>query len=235
MRLVLLPIRLLGVAIGLFSLAIPLFSQTILPPIAEYRGRAQGVVELRNDGDVPLAVLVEAKGFTVDDEGRMAYTALDPSVAIDFGANSFTIPARQSHLLFYKAQIPHPPYWFAVLCTFTKAVPVKHEMRVNVLLPHVVCMYQKQQLKKKDIELSLLPTEKKEISRLRIQNLTEKAGRVDSVECKGFNKDILSGGLPIFPEASRYLTLDAGISGREARCKVVFEEGFSLEVSLTHP
>ena len=84
---------------ALIAMAIPSLSQTIVPPIAEYRVKGGGVVELRNDGDVPLAVIVEVKGFTVDENGRMAYVELDPMVRVELGASSFVIPPRQSHKL----------------------------------------------------------------------------------------------------------------------------------------
>ena len=225
-------LRVVGMAIALVVLAIPSFSQTVLPPIAEYHGRAEGMVELRNDGDIPLAVLVSAKGFTVDEEGHMLYTELDPSVTVDFGSSSFVIPPRQSHMVFYKAKISKPPYWFAILSTFTKATPVKNEIRVNVVLPHVVYLYQKHALKKQDVELALDPGEKQGSVRLEVRNKTDKAGRVETVECKGFEKEALSGGIPVFPNKSRFLTIETGTPHADARCKVNFEEGFSLETML---
>ncbi len=219
------------VVMALVAAAIPALSQTILPPIAEYRGKGNGMVELRNDGDVALAVIVEVKGFTVDEEGRMAYLGLDPSVRVELGASSFVIPPRQSHMVFYKAQAPVTPFWFAILATFTKAVPTRNEMRVNIVLPHVVYVYQKHRLEKKDVQLALAASRPGEY-RLELHNASPKASRVEAIECKGFAKPVELGGMPVFPAQTRFVQLDSGpASGSHARCKVSFEEGFSLEVA----
>ncbi len=213
-------------------MAVSAFSQTIMPPIAEYHKRADGVVELRNDSDDPMAVIVEVKGFQVDENGGMRYVPLDPSVKVEFGSNSFIIPPHQSHMVFYKSDSKKTPYWFAILNTFTKAAPVKGTFRVNMILPHIVYVYQKQSLKKKDIELALTPGQKPDTYRLQIKNLTDKAGRVQGVDCKDFEKKYEGGGLPVFPNQSRYLTLDTGRpNGAKAHCTVTFEQGFSLNVS----
>lgn len=219
-------------AMALIAMAIPARSQTIVPPIAEYRVKGGGMVELRNDGDVPLAVIVEVKGFTVDEDGRMAYVDLDPSVRVELGASSFVIPPRQSHMVFYKAQAPATPYWFAILASFTKAVPVRNEVRVNIVLPHVVYVYQKQALKKQDVQLALAAGQQAGEYRLEVRNLSPKASRVEAIECKGFEKPVELGGMPVFPAKSRFLELDAGsAAAHDARCKVSFEEGFSMEVT----
>jgi len=212
--------------------AIPALSQTITPPIAEYHKRADGVVELRNDSDDPMAVIVEAKGFEVNENGGMRYTPLNPSVKVEFGANSFIIPPHQSHLVFYKAESKTTPYWFAILNSFTKAKPVTGTFRVNMILPHIVYVYQKHSLKKKDIALALTPGQKPDTYRLQVKNLTDKAGRVQGIACKDFEKKFEGGGLPVFPNQSRYLTLDTGRpDGAKAHCTVTFEQGFSLNVS----
>jgi hypothetical protein len=218
-------------AMALIAMAIPALSQTILPPIAEYRVKGGGMVELRNDGDVPLAVIVEVKGFTVDEDGRMAYVELDPAVRVALGASSFVIPPRQSHMVFYKVQGPTPPYWFAILATFTKAVPLKNEMRVNIILPHIVYVYQKQALKKQDVQLALAAGAQAGQYRLEVRNLSPKASRVETIECKGFEKPVELGGMPLFPAKPRFLDLDTGATARDPRCKVSFEEGFSMEVA----
>ena len=212
-------------------MAIPAVAQTIIPPIAEYHKRADGVVELRNDSVDPMAVIVEAKGFEVNENGGMRYTALAPSVKVEFGANSFIIPPHQSHLVFYKSESKQTPYWFAILSSFTKAKPVQGTFRVNMILPHIVYVYQKDRLKKKDIELALTPTDKPGIYRLAIKNLTGKAGRVQSVVCGDFEKKAYGGAIPVFPDAMRYLWFDTGRpNGAKAHCTVTFEQGFSLNV-----
>jgi hypothetical protein len=55
---------------------------------------------------------------------------------------------------------------------------------------------------------------------------------VEAIECKGFEKPVELGGMPVFPARPRFLDLDAGAAtAQNAKCKVSFEEGFSLEVA----
>src|SRR5579884_1063603 len=121
--------------------------QTVSPPIAEYRVKASGMFELRNDQDFPLAAILEVHGFSVSEQGQLQYNELDPRVNVELGANSFIIPPHQSHYVFYKAKSDQPSYWFTILSTLTKANPEKNQMRLNFVLPHVVYVYQKPKLK----------------------------------------------------------------------------------------
>ena len=98
-----------------FVLAISAVGQTVSPPIAEYRGKASGMVEFRNDGDFPLVAILEVKGFVVNEQGTLLYTALDPKINVEFGASSFVIPPHESHFVFYKTKSELPSYWFAFL------------------------------------------------------------------------------------------------------------------------
>src|SRR3954451_3641520 len=96
------------ICLAIFLIAISAMGQTVSPPIAEDRGKAQGMVELRNDGDVPLATILELRGFQVDEQGVLQYLALDPRINVELGANSFVIPPHQSHYVFYKAPSDMP-------------------------------------------------------------------------------------------------------------------------------
>lgn len=215
-----------------FMLAVSAVGQTVSPPIAEYRGKASGMVELRNDGDFPLVAIMEVKGFTVDEKGVLTYTALDPKVDVQFGASSFVIPAHQSHFVFYKTKSELPSYWFAFLTTLTRANADKHQMKINFILPHVVYVYQKPKLKRADVNVTLLSSEDGGM-KLQIENRSQKLGRVQSVETHGFEKSLMLGGVPIFPAKQRFVEFSPGQHNSKANVEVVFEDGFTITVPVT--
>lgn len=212
--------------------AIPGVGQTITPPIAEYRGKADGMFELRNDGDVPLAAILEVQGFEVDQDGNLKYKPADPDLNVVMGSNSFVIPPHQTHMVFYKAVSKRPQAWFTILSTLTKAATNRQQMRINFVLPHVVYLYQKQKLKKDDVALSVSSGSKPGEYRLDIQNRTDKLARVENLNWRGFEKNGESGGFPIFPGAKRIVTFQAGNVARDASVKISFEDGFSVQVPV---
>ncbi len=222
-------LTLIATILLVFVLAISAVGQTVAPPIAEYRGKASGMVELRNDGDFPLAAIMEVKGFTVDEKGVLLYTALDPKIDVEFGASSFVIPPHQSHFVFYKTKCELPSYWFAFLTTLTRANADKHTMKVNFILPHVVYVYQKPKLKRADVNVALLAGDDGSL-KLQIENRSGKLGRVQSVETHGFEKNLMLGGVPIFPAKQRFVEFSPGQHNSKANVEVVFEDGFTITV-----
>ncbi|HUN88338.1 MAG TPA: hypothetical protein VMU28_06080 [Terriglobales bacterium] len=208
-------------------------AQTVAPPVAEYRGKASGMFELRNDGDVPLAAILEVHGFTVDEKGTLVYQALDPALKVEIGQNSFVIPPHESHYVFYKASSSSPQSWFSVLSTMTRTANQPGQMRINFVLPHVVYMYQKQKLKKEDISVRVTPAKTEGEYTLEIENHSVKLGRVESVTGEGFEKNVEMGGFPIFPEKKRQVVLHGGTPSAKAKVKVSFEDGFSVQVPLS--
>jgi hypothetical protein len=213
-------------------LAISAVGQTVSPPIAEYRGKASGMVELRNDGDFPLVAIMEVKGFTVDEKGTLLYTSLDPGIDVQFGASSFVIPPHQSHFVFYKTRSELPSYWFAFLTTLTRANADKHQMKVNFILPHVVYVYQKPKMKRADVNVALIAGEDGAL-KLQIENHSAKLGRVQSVETHGFEKNLMLGGVPVFPAKQRFVEFSPGQHNSKANVEVVFEDGFTITVPVT--
>jgi len=212
-----------------FVFAISAVGQTVSPPIAEYRGKASGMVELRNDGDFPLAAILEVKGFVVNEQGTLLYTALDPKINVEFGASSFVIPPHESHFVFYKTKSELPSYWFAFLTTLTRANADKHQMKVNFILPHVVYVYQKPKLKRTDVNVTLLTGDDGSL-KLQIENHSTKLARVQSVETHGFEKSLMLGGVPIFPAKQRFVEFSPGQHNSKANVEVVFEDGFTITV-----
>lgn len=208
-------------------------AQTVAPPIAEYRSKAQGMFELRNDGDVPLAAILEVQGFNVDEAGVLRYEPLDSRTKVELGSNSFVIPPHQTHYVFYKATSTAPSAWFTVLSTLTKAATAHNQMRINFVLPHVVYLYQKQKLKKDDLTVHLSAGSTPGQYVVEFENHSDKLGRVESVSGRGFEKSVEAGGFPIFPGKKRQLVIDGGNAKSTPNVKVSFEDGFSLDIPLS--
>ena len=66
--------------------------------------------------------------------------------------------------------------------------------------------------------------------RLEIDNRSGKLGRVQSVETRGFEKELLLGGVPVFPTSRRLMEFSPGQRSQKAEVKVVFEDGFTITV-----
>jgi len=225
--------------IGLLTFAVAVIfgmmgvAQTVAPPIAEYRNKAQGMFELRNDGDVPLAAILEVHGFEVDESGTLKYADLDAHTKVELGSNSFVIPPHQTHYVFYKATSSSQNAWFTILNTLTKAASAPNQMRINFVLPHVVYLYQKQKMKKEDISAHVAAASEAGKYVLEIENHSEKLGRVESVTGHGFEKSVELGGFPIFPGKKRQVVIDGGSAKSTPNVKVSFEDGFSLDIPIS--
>jgi hypothetical protein len=189
-------------------------AQSIAPPVAEYRGaKIDGMFELQNGNDYPMAVVLETKSFSVDDHGVVVYRPLDKGISISMGASSFVINSHDSRMVFYKAMVPSTPASFSIVPTMTKASAATG-MRINYMLPHMIYAYQKDKLQKSDVRVTV------ETGVLRIQNLSQKLGRIHSVQTA--NQDL--GGFPLFPGQTREMPVNRG------KVNVTFNDGFKLSV-----
>jgi hypothetical protein len=219
--------------LGCLSLAMTLApGQTLSPPLAEYRGKADGMLWLRNDGDVPLAALLEVRGFQVNDKFDVDSAPLDAGIRVDLGTNSFVIPPHQMHYVFYKAAAKTLPAWFAIVCNLTQAKPLQDGMRINFVFPHLVYVYQKAKFNKEDITVRALPAADPGEYRLEFQNSAAKLGRIKGIQTKGFSPDGGHGGFPLFPHETRLLIVKAGKPTEQSRFQIQFEDGLRLEERL---
>lgn len=216
----------------ILALAAGAEGQSLSPPIAEYRVKANGMLELRNNGDAPLAAVLELRGFSVDRQGSLRYGPLAPGVSVQLGANSFTIPPHQGHYVFYKASAMRLPAWFAIINTLAQAAPVTRGIRINIILPHFAYIYQKSKLRKDDLMVRVLPGDKSGEYALEVQNVSEKLGRVKQVQAKGFEVNSVYGGFPLFPGETRRVSLQGRNPSQRARLRIQFEDGFHLDESL---
>jgi hypothetical protein len=223
---------LLALAATLLAFSVPRGGrgQTLSPPNAEYRVKANGMLELRNDGDVPLAAILEVSGFSIDEQGEVAFHPPDPGLKVNFGSNSFTIPPRQSHFVFYKAPAERLPAWFAIVNNLTRATPVQQGLRINIVLPHFVYIAQKQKFRKGDLQVRVVASKPAGEYRVVVTNTSQKLGRVDSVRAKGFDADASSGGIPVFPGQTRWLTLKPGRPKAKAEFRIRMKDGYHFRI-----
>ncbi len=216
----------------LLAAALPSPAQVLSPPIAEYRKKADGMLTLTNVGDAPLATILELRAFSVDDDGNLQYGPPDPQVSVRLGSNSFTIPPRQVHYVFYKASCLRLPCWFAIINTLTQATPVASGMRVNIILPHLVYIYQKPKFRKGDVHVQVLPGRGAGQYRLSFENHSQKLERVETVQLRGFTLSESYGGFPLFPGQTRWLSVETGTPSRKAQFRIRFAGGLRLDVPL---
>src|SRR5262249_33053994 len=117
----------------------PLAAQTIRPIVSEYQIKAQGKFEVVNDGDRPLNVVMQPRGFTVDEHGEMHDAPLAPGLHLRLSATSLRIPARQTRLVFYEATTDQAPAWFVVYANLSGFPPRNFNgLNVQLELPHLV-------------------------------------------------------------------------------------------------
>jgi hypothetical protein len=188
------------------------FAQAIAPPIAEFRGnKVDGMIEVQNGADYPMAAVVEVRSFEVDGKGEVHYRPLDKDIQVSLGANSFIVAPHDTHMVFYKALVPTAPRSFSIITTMTKAGPLTG-VRLNFMLPHMIYIYQKEKLSKGDIHVEFSG------GSVHIQNLSQKLGRVSGVQAskQGY------GAFPIYPGQTR----EVPASGDKV--VVSFEDGFKV-------
>ncbi|MCU1260060.1 MAG: hypothetical protein JWO80_2945 [Bryobacterales bacterium] len=205
------------------------YAQTLSPPIAEYRGKANGVLELRNDGDTPLAVILELKGFSVNEDLDLRFGPIDPAIKVELGASSFVISPHQTHYVFYKASARSLPAWFIINNTLTPAKSVDQGVRINFILPHLVYVYQKQKLRREDVLVRVFSTVEAGEYRLEFENTSSKLGRIRGIYAKGFSHEAEHGGFPLFPRETRQILVKAGEATGHAHFQIQFEDGFRLD------
>src|SRR5215467_7956724 len=111
--------RFLAGALGLVIVAAGCAAQTVRPVINELGNPAKGRVEYVNDGLTPLNVVLEAKSFTVSEQGDISYRLLDPDIHLKLSATSFRIQPKQTYYVFYEASAPPSPAWFVIYASFS--------------------------------------------------------------------------------------------------------------------
>lgn len=183
----------------------PLGAQTVRPAVVEYQEQARGRFELVNETLFPLTVVLDVRGFYVDESGELVETPLDTSrIDVRLSAMSFRIPPRQSYAVSYEAKATHYPSWFIISSALSGA-RTQAGLNVRVILPHVVYMLQKKSLQADDVIVRSLEYDKLAGKvRLTLENTGNSLGRALSTEVLGdAGTPALGGAFPLFPQSRR--------------------------------
>jgi hypothetical protein len=224
---------------GIFAVALGASAagQTVRPVISELGNPAKGRVEYVNDGLTPLNVVLEAKSFTVSENGELSYRPLDPNIHLKLSATSFRIQPQQTYYVFYEASAPPSPTWFVIYASFTGfAFRTAQGMNVRLQLPHTVYLLPKQRAEKGDVRVvraELNAHDNKVV--LEVENTGDNFGRVLQTQLASGRKKQEAPGFPIFPHSRRILEvpLDAKTVGDAAPTDVSFQfDNFKVEEKL---
>ena len=200
-------LRLLVSGIFAVTLGTGAIAQTVRPVISELGNPAKGRVEYVNDSLTPLNVVLEAKSFTVSEQGELSYRPLDPSIHLKLSATSFRIQPKQTYYVFYEASAPPSPTWFVIYASFS-GFPFRtaEGMNVRLQLPHTVYLLPKQRVEKADVRVLRAELDARDNKvLLEVENTSDNFGRVLQTQLASGRKKQDAPGFPIFPHSKRIL------------------------------
>lgn len=208
-------------------------AQTVRPLISELGNPAKGRVEYVNDSSVPLNVVVEARSFSVDENGGIKYRPLDGNIHLKLSATSFRIPPQQSYFLFYEASADAAPAWFVIYGAFSGfGFRTAEGMNVRVQLPHTVYLLPKREVQPADLHIvscDFNASEKKVT--MVAENSGPSFGRIQQAFLSSGKKRQEVPGFPIFPQSRR--RMEYTWDGDDPPEKVLLElEKFKVEGSV---
>lgn len=213
---------------------LPAAAQTIRPVLTEYGEKGRGKFELVNDTLEPLNVVLDARSFTVRDDGTLSYRPLDKNVRLKLSTMSFRIPPQQSYWVFYEATADQYPVWFVIYASFTGyGFKTAEGMNVRLQLPHTVYLLPKGKVQKQDVNLLRAeydPGTQQVV--VRVGNQSGLFGRCLSAEVSRGRKKANMNGFPIFPKAERQVEI--AWEDEELPDKITLRfQNFTLEEKLT--
>lgn len=180
-------------------------AQTVRPAVVEYPAQARGKFDLVNETLFPMTVVLEPRGFHVDEKGDLTDQPFDSaSVQLKLSTMSFRIPPLATYTVYYEAKATKLPAWFMVLSSMTGA-RAANGLNLRIELPHVIYLLQKDPLKRDAVALrdfSYDSVAKKAI--LELENTGPSLGRVIGSELSLDGKQSTPfGGFPLFPMSRR--------------------------------
>jgi hypothetical protein len=184
-------------------------AQTIRPIASEYQRKAQGRFELVNNADRPLNVILQLRGFTVDERGEMLDAPLVPGIHVRLSANSIRIPPRQSRWVFYDATADRMPAWFVVYASFS-GFPRKdfNGLEVQLELPHIVFVLPKTHWVASDVHvLSTRVDSAAKRLLIEFENQGSEFGRLTEIEVQTARQKLRVPGFALFPGIRRRLEI----------------------------
>ena len=208
-------------------------AQTVRPLVAELGNPGKGRVEYVNDSFTPLNVVLEAKSFTVSENGQIAYRALDPNVHLKLSVTSFKLQPKQSFYVFYEANTTASPAWFVLYAAFT-GFPFRTQQGMNVRLelPHTVYLLPKHALGKDEVVVNradFVAADKKLV--LEVENTGDNFGRVQQTMVSFGKKKEEAPGFPMFPHSKRMLEISLDENEAPSGIRLQFSN-FKIEQPL---
>lgn len=208
----------------------PLGAQTVRPAVIEYPVQGRGSFDLVNETLFPMTVVLEPRGFQVDEKGELTDLPFDTSnVELKLSAMSFRVPPLATYTVHYEARARRLPAWFMVLSSMTGG-RTPNGINVRIELPHVVYLLQKQPLKKDAILVRGFTFDSdagKAV--LELENTSASLGRVVGSELSAAGRHATPfGGFPLFPLQRRRVEVPWNGRDRPDRFLLRFSN-FTLE------
>ena len=208
-------------------------TQTISPPVEEYTERASASFQVTNTTLTPLVVVLDVRGFTVDEAGTLLDTPLDTGrVKVQLSEMSFRLPPRASRTIFYDARANGGPAWFQVIATFTGA-RAANGLNLRIELPHVVYLNQRTALGRADVVVRSArfdPSAK--MVTVELENVSERLGRVQELAVAGGDASASGAAMPMFPKSRRRAQVAWAANTPPTRISAKFD-GFTVEAPIT--
>jgi hypothetical protein len=210
--------------------AAPSGAQTVRPAVVEYPVQGKGKFDLVNESLFPLTVVLEPRGFHVDENGDLSDLPFDSAnVDIKLSAMSFRIPPLGTYTVFYEARAKKTPAWFMVLSSMTGA-RTNAGLNVRIELPHVIYLLQKEPLQKGAVAVRGFAFDSAAgKATLELENTSASLGRVIGSELSvGGRHGVPFGGFPLFPQSRR--KVEVPWDGEETPDKLVLRfANFTVE------
>src|SRR3954452_17377857 len=194
-------------AFALLTIPTHAHAQTVRPLIDELGNPGKGRIEYVNDSLTPLNVVLQAKSFSVDEQGQISYRPLDDGIHLKLSTTSFRIQPQQTYYVFYEASANAAPSWFVIYALFSGfQFRTREGMSVQLQLPHTVYLLPKQGLEKSEVHISEAKYERaaKQVV-LEVENTGDNFGRVLQTQIGYSHKKEEAPGFPIFPHSRRIL------------------------------
>ena len=222
-----------AVLVSIGAMVSPLVAQTIRPIISEFETKARGKFEVVNNSDRPLNVILQPRGFTVDERGEMQDAPLAPGIHLRLSANSLRLPPRQSRWVFYEATADQMPAWFVVYANFT-GFPRRDFNGINVQLemPHIIYVLPKTRWIASDVHVlaARIDTTAKMLL-IDLENQGKDFGRVTDVEVHTARQKLHVPGFALFPGVRRRVEIPWQ-AGDQPDALVVKSRNFTFERKL---
>jgi hypothetical protein len=161
-----------------------------------------------------MAIVLEPKSFSIALDGKGVYRPLDPGIHVKLSTTSFRLEPKQTYYVFYKATADTLPAWFTIYAAFSPIMGGPG-IKVRVMLPHTVYLYQKKPIDRGSIHITQVSFERKTDTVLcDLENTGTGLVRVQAVRAVAGKTSVVAGGFPMLPGSSRHLSIEWKEKGR---------------------